>query len=74
MEIAGMKVIVNPLMGPNDIWIVYPKQAISEELRRIGAQPADMPGLWNVPGYPEITTGQLMQVLRDSTPQRSGER
>lgn len=28
----------------------------------VGATPADIPGLWNAPGYPELTTGQLLQI------------
>lgn len=33
-------------------------QRAASEMR---ATPADIPGLWNVPGYPELTTGQLLQ-------------
>lgn len=29
--------------------------------RRLGATPAGF-GLWNLPGYPELTTGQLLQI------------
>ncbi len=32
---------------------------------RLGATPADIPGLWNVPGFPELTQGQLLQAARD---------
>lgn len=28
----------------------------------LGATPADIPGLWNVPGHPELTTGQLRSL------------
>ena len=33
-----------------------------------GATPAEgvIPGLWNVPGYPELTTGQLLQIAADA--------
>lgn len=33
----------------------------------LGAVPADgpIPGLWNVPGYPELTTGQLLQIAAE---------
>lgn len=31
----------------------------------LGATPSDIPGLWNAPGYPELTTGQLEQILRE---------
>ena len=27
-----------------------------------GATRSDIPGLWNLPGYPELTFGQLQQV------------
>lgn len=29
----------------------------------LGAVPADIPGLWNVPGHPELTTGQLLDLF-----------
>lgn len=35
---------------------------ITEAAERIGARPSDIPGLWTAPGYPELTTGQLMSV------------
>lgn len=38
---------------------------LEREAKRIGAVPADIPGLWWAPGYPELTTGQLIQVLGD---------
>lgn len=28
----------------------------------IGATPSDIPGLWNAPGFPELTTGQLLSL------------
>jgi hypothetical protein len=38
------------------------------------ATPADIPGLWNAPGYPELTTGQLLgeasRILNGALPQR----
>lgn len=38
-------------------------QIIAEAARRIGAVPADrVPGLWNIPGHPELTTNQMLQV------------
>lgn len=30
--------------------------------KALGAEPADVIGLWNVPGCPELTCNQLMQV------------
>lgn len=32
--------------------------------KAMNAQPSDMFGLWNVPGYPELTNGQLLDVWR----------
>ncbi len=37
---------------------------IEDMARDLNAAPADLPGLWNVPGYPELTTGQLVSVWR----------
>jgi hypothetical protein len=30
--------------------------------RKLSATPSDMPGLWHAPGYPELTTGQLLSI------------
>lgn len=38
------------------------REAVLRAARRIGAQPSDIPGLWNAPGYPELTTGQLLSL------------
>jgi hypothetical protein len=38
---------------------------IAEIARGLGAWPADIPGLWNLAGYPELTTGQLVQVWQE---------
>lgn len=38
-------------------------QQIAADLR---ATPADIPGLWGVPGYPELTTNQLVTIWVDS--------
>lgn len=35
---------------------------IAEIAARISAQPTDIPGLWSLPGYPELTTGQLLSI------------
>lgn len=34
-------------------------------LQELGATPAEgpIPGLWNVPGYPELTTNQLLDLM-----------
>ena len=37
-------------------------EAAKRAAELIGATPADIPGLWNAPGYPELTTGQLLQI------------
>lgn len=34
----------------------------------IGAVEADIPGLWNVPGHPELTTGQLLVLFLAQQP------
>lgn len=39
----------------------------------IGATPADIPGLWNAPGYPELTTAQMVQVARQTEEARAAE-
>lgn len=36
--------------------------SVGEMAVEIGAAPADIPGLWNLPGYPELTTGQLLGI------------
>ena len=43
--------------------------AIMQAALRIGATPADIPGLWNAPGYPELTTGQLLDIASKLPPQ-----
>lgn len=35
---------------------------ILDAARRLNAVPADIPGLWTAPGYPELTTSQLLQI------------
>lgn len=37
---------------------------VQEIARQLGATPADIPGLWNAPGYPELTTAQLISAWR----------
>ncbi len=32
----------------------------------MNARPADIPGLWWVDGYPELTTGQLLQIAEQT--------
>ena len=40
-------------------------QTIEQMASNLRATRADIPGLWNVPGYPELTTNQLMTVWKD---------
>ena len=35
---------------------------IQDAVDKLGATRADIPGLWNVPGYAELTTNQLLQI------------
>jgi hypothetical protein len=35
---------------------------IEKAAERLKATKADIPGLWNAPGYPELTTAQLCAV------------
>lgn len=35
-------------------------------VRNMGATPADKPGLWNVPGYPELTGEQLVAIAMNA--------
>lgn len=48
---------------PSDLGDIatYANAAIAAA-QRIGATRADIPGLWNAPGYPELTTGQLLDI------------
>lgn len=39
---------------------------IREIAAQLGATPADIPGLWNLAGYPELTSGQLLQIWREN--------
>lgn len=43
------------------------RRAIVESAARIvGATPdPKIPGLWNAPDYPELTTGQLLQIAAE---------
>ncbi len=34
--------------------------------KALGATPSDMMGLWEVPGHPELTNGQLISLWRSS--------
>jgi hypothetical protein len=31
-------------------------------VEKLGATPADIPGLWNLPGHPELTSQQLLDL------------
>lgn len=36
--------------------------ALEDAAQRIGATPSDMPGLWNAPGHPELTSAQVIAI------------
>lgn len=38
------------------------ERVISRAASALSARPSDIPGLWIVHGYPELTTGQLIDV------------
>ena len=35
---------------------------VERAARKLWATPADLPDLWNAPGYPELTTNQLLSI------------
>ena len=35
---------------------------VREACAGLGATPADVAGLWNAPGFPELTTNQLLSI------------
>lgn len=37
-------------------------EAVQRAAAKVGAVQADIPGLWNAPGHPELTTGQLLDL------------
>lgn len=41
------------------------REIVQTAAAELGATPADMPGLWNLPGYPELTSAQLVQIFMD---------
>ena len=41
------------------LWAMDRPRTAAEKL---GARPASIPGLWNVPGHPELTTAQLIDL------------
>lgn len=38
------------------------EQVIEKAAKKLGASRADIPGLWRVSGYPELTTAQLVSI------------
>jgi hypothetical protein len=38
------------------------RKTLSDAVKKLNATPATIPGLWNAPGYPELTTAQLLQI------------
>lgn len=49
--------------SPEDVRIA---RAFADRLvfvaKALGAMPSDMMGLWNVPGHPELTSNELLQL------------
>ncbi len=39
----------------------------------LDASPSDMPGLWNVAGYPELTTFQLLALAEQRMPSQASQ-
>ena len=37
---------------------------VNEAVCVLNASPAGIPGLWNAPGYPELTTAQMLQAAQ----------
>lgn len=35
---------------------------LEQAAAKLGATPSDMPGLWSAPGYPELTSWQLLDA------------
>ncbi len=54
-------------VDPQDFYI----DPVGDAAKALGATRADIPGLWNAPGYPELTTGQLLDIAAALTPARS---
>lgn len=47
------------------IWAQTPiADASRAAAAKLGAVQSDMPGLWNAPGYPELTTWQMIEVAK----------
>lgn len=44
------------------------QSTIEQAAATIGAIRADIPGLWHAPGYPELTTGQLLDAAKRCNP------
>lgn len=44
---------------------------VQEAAQILGATPADIGGLWNAPGYPELTTAQMMLIATEQKTQAS---
>jgi len=49
--------------GSLSAWLQH--QAIERAAERLGAARADIPGLWNVPGHPELTITQMLQLAAE---------
>ena len=50
-------------MMDHDDYFARLRQSVTDRAaKRLNATPTDIPGLWNAPGYPELTTGQLVSA------------
>lgn len=44
------------------------QDTLSAAAYAMGATPADVPGLWNLPGHPELTSNQLIGLACRNAP------
>jgi hypothetical protein len=73
MDIAGIKVVVDPFMAPNEWRLmasaeVNPLHKLALDLTEAGHSvevDRDIPGLFRINGGPELTIFQFMQAGRD---------
>lgn len=59
MAIGGIEIIVSETIKP-ELAVMAPPDLLARATKAIGAQPTDIPGLWSAPGFPELTTNQLL--------------
>lgn len=66
--IGTVSVYLTPKPYKREAWAKRQREAIQAAARTIGAVPADIPGLWFAPYYPELTTGQLLSIAYRKEP------